>query len=115
MAVYGNSSAIDYHRASCLCDVGAPDLVAAVCVTPDGDDALWLISKAELGEANPRCGNGNQPHERLGLLPRTVRDRIWGDLLRCDRPCRSGRPCRNRVAEPGQGCGWHCHYPKGGP
>jgi hypothetical protein len=101
-------SLIDHDRTACLCDVGAPDYLAAVCVTPDGEDVLWLVCKTELDAEDPRCGNANQRHEQLGRLPQTVRDRIWGDALRCGRPTATGKPCRQRVAEPGRSCGVHC-------
>jgi hypothetical protein len=101
------ASLIDHDRAVCLCDVGAPDYLAAVCITSDGDDALWLVSKTELDAENPRCGNANQRHEKLGQLPVAVRERIWGDSLRCGRPTHAGRPCRIRVGTPGDPCGTH--------
>jgi hypothetical protein len=100
-------SLIDFERSACLCDVGAPDYLAAVCIASDGDDVLWLVSKTELEAEDPRCGNANQRHEQLGRLPAAVRDRIWGDSLRCGRPTCSGLPCRIRVANPGDPCGTH--------
>jgi hypothetical protein len=100
-------SLIDYERSACLCDAGAPEYLAAVCVTPTGDDVLWLVSQAALYEKHRRAGNPLQQHERLGRLPASVRDRIWGNSLRCGRPTSSGQPCRQRVKEPGQACGLH--------
>jgi len=99
-------SLIDYERSACLCDVGAPDYVAAVCVASGGEDVLWLVSKTEFEAEDPRCGNANQRHEQLGRLPATVRDRIWPPI-RCGRPTSSGLPCRIRVGEPGRPCGTH--------
>lgn len=99
-------SLVDYERSACLCDVGAPYL-AAVCVTADGEDVLWLVSRTELDAEQPRCGNAEQPHEQPGRLPQAIRDRIWGDRLRCGHPLPNGRPCRHRVAEPGRSCHQH--------
>jgi len=77
-----SGSVIDPERSACLCDVGAPDYVAAVCVTPDGDDVLWLVSKSDLDTEDPVYGDANQRHEKLGRLPQVVRERIWpGSLL----------------------------------
>jgi hypothetical protein len=105
-------SLIDHERSACLCGAGAPDYVAAVCVTPAGDDVLWLVSKVELDSEHPVCGEANQRHEKLGRLPLVVRERIWGDSLRCGRPNRRGQPCGHRVAEPGDACGQHRGIPK---
>ncbi|QZT60935.1 hypothetical protein [Mycolicibacterium austroafricanum] len=99
---------IDSRRAACLCDVGAPNYVAAVCITDDGDEALWLVHKDELDSDNPAHGHADQPHERLGRLPLRWRERVWGDDLRCGRPRANGQPCRHRVKERGQSCAAHC-------
>jgi hypothetical protein len=102
------SALIDYERSACLCDVGAPGYAIAVCVNDDGSDALWLVSVSELDSARPVHGDANQRHERVGRLPQNVRDRIWGDDLRCGRPrSKTGEPCRARVSEPGEACGVH--------
>ena len=98
---------VDWRRATCLCDVGAPDYVATVAVGVNGELTLWLVRKELLGQAGADHGNENPPHEKLGRLPQAVRDRIWGDSLRCGRPTSSGRPCRIRVANPGDPCGTH--------
>jgi hypothetical protein len=105
-----HGSLIDHERSACLCDAGAPDYLAAVCVNPDGQDVLWLVFKTELDAEHPRQGKANQLHEYTGRLPQVVRDRIWGDSLRCGRPRWDGKPCRQRVKEPGQPCSTH-----GGP
>jgi hypothetical protein len=101
-------SLLDRARSACLCDVGLPDYVAAVCVDVDGADRLWLVSETELEAEYARCGRADQPHEKLGRLPHAVRERIWGDTLRCGRPRSNGQPCRQRVKEPGQTCAAHC-------
>lgn len=100
-------SVVDWQRTACLCNNGAPDLVAAVCVTPTGGEALWLVSRTELDSDDPTHGSPNQPHERAGRLPRHIRERIWGDELRCGRTRYDGQPCRHRVKEPGQTCRAH--------
>ncbi|BDB42840.1 MULTISPECIES: hypothetical protein [Mycobacterium] len=100
-------SLIDYERSACLCDVGAPDYLAAVCVTNAGDEVLWLVSKTALAGGRAQHGDPSQPHEGLGRLPATMRERIWGDSLRCGRPTSAGQPCRQRVKEPGLACGLH--------
>ena len=99
---------VDWRRAACLCDAGAPDLVMAVCVTAGGGDVLWLVRPSMLSSENdPACGDPGQPHEQIGRLPAHIRDRIWGDALRCGRPRFDGQPCRHRVKEPGQTCRAH--------
>jgi hypothetical protein len=98
---------VDPQRSTCLCDAGAPDYVAAVCVTPDGEDVLWLVSKSELHAEHPRCGVAQQRHEQLGRLPQWIRERVWGELLRCGRPRGNGQPCRSRVLIPGRPCSFH--------
>ena len=57
----------DWERSACLCDVGAPGHSIAVAVTDDGRDTLWMVDDAELNAEHPRCGNGDQPHERVGI------------------------------------------------
>lgn len=100
-------SVIDPRRSSCLRDVGASDYLAAVCVNPEGCDELWLISRTQLATEHPECGDPVQPHETIGRLPVRIRDRIWGDDLRCGWPRRNGRPCRHRVKSPGDVCNGH--------
>lgn len=76
---------------------------AAVCITPDGDEALWLISPdydADIGCACPESA----PHEQDGPLP----DRYWYGLHCCGAANRTdGRPCRNFVSRPGDRCHHH--------
>lgn len=113
-------SLIDNDRTACLCDVGAPDYVAAVCVTPTGDDVLWLVHRDELGREDAAIGSAVQPHEQLGRLPATWRRRINGDP-RCGAQRSNGQPCRMKVASEGDickihrtprcsGCGQTMHY-----
>src|SRR5262245_13569110 len=104
---------VDPHRTACLCDVGAPGYIATVAVAPDGGESLWLAD-TELLDHDADLGNPNQRHEKLGRLPQPIRDRIWGDALRCGRPRSNGQPCRQRVAEPGHACSDHSG-PDGGP
>lgn len=101
------TSLIDWKKSACLCGDGLPDYVAAECVNQDGTTSFWLVSKEHLDAEDAPAGNPNQSHEKLGRLPGLVRDRIWGDRLRCGRPRYDGQPCRQRVKEPGQPCGQH--------
>jgi hypothetical protein len=98
---------MDMERTAFLYDVGAPDHAATIAVDAAGNERLWVVDLEQLNDADADVGNANQRHERLGRLPQAVRDRIWGDSLRCGRPTCSGRPCRIRVANPGDPCGTH--------
>lgn len=105
----------DWDRSACLCGVGAPDLVAAVCVTETGDTSLWLISQrayADPADLDSVGGLVVPSHERTGRLPGHVRDKLFGDALRCGAARSNGEPCRHRVAEPGRHC--VAHSPNGG-
>lgn len=100
---------VDWDRAAFLCRAGAPDFVAAVCIHETGEETLWLVSLPVLdGEAQGLSGDADSAkHEGLGRLPVHIRDRIWGDALRCGRPRSNGLPCRARVGEPGAACCVH--------
>jgi hypothetical protein len=98
---------VDGRRTVCLCDVGLPDYVAVTAVGIDGAAEFWLARMDLMNHPDATFGNANQPHEQLGRLPREVRDAIWGDRLRCGRPTAAGKPCRVRVAQPGDTCGQH--------
>lgn len=99
---------VDWERSACLCDVGAPGHSLAVAVTDDGRDTLWMVDDAELRAEHPRCGDGRQPHEQVGPLPERWRERVaWSAAFRCGRPTKSGRPCKLRVARPGDRCLFH--------
>lgn len=107
-------SAIDWERSACLCQAGLTDYVAAVCVADTGEEVLWLVNVMVLdgGCDHALHGDADQPHERLGHLPRRVYDRIWstqGDDAdsRCGRPRADGQPCRQRVSDPGAACCFH--------
>jgi hypothetical protein len=104
---------IDPDRTVCLCDVGDTEHLATVSVDPDGNETYWLAHRELLGEPADH-GNENPYHEKPGRLPQVIRDRIWGDALRCGRPTCSGRPCRIRVASPGDPCGTHAKPRCGG-
>lgn len=92
----------------CLCDVGAPDYIVAVVIDANGDQTLWLARADLVGCDNVDHGDEQPAHEKLGRLPRAIRERIWGDELRCGRPRSNGKLCKHRVKEPGQSCGTHC-------
>lgn len=104
------SAQIDRGRTACLSCAGEPNYFAAVCINESGDEALWLINVEVLagyGADDATHGDARQDHEQLGRLPWQIRDRIWGDGLRCGRLRANGQPCRQRVAEPGRACGVH--------
>jgi hypothetical protein len=103
---------IGSRRSTCLCDVGATHYVATVTVDRDGNETFWLARKDLLGRPDADHGNENPPHERLGRLPQAIREKVWGDALLCGRPTATGRPCRQRVAEPSQSCGVHRWWPR---
>jgi hypothetical protein len=109
---------VDPLRSAPLEDVGGDaDYITAVCVTADGDTVLWLVSASHLAcppDSPCRANTGYPAHEKLGQLPVWVRDRIWGDALRCGRPTRAGRPCQIRVGTPGGPCGMHAKPRCGG-
>ena len=106
MSLSLDRSLVDDQRSASLCDCGSPGYMAAVCINPNGDEAFWLVSLDENVEC-PRSGNAEQPHEKVGRLPGHLQERIWGDAIRCGHPRRNGVPCRHRVREPGQVCGFH--------
>jgi hypothetical protein len=101
---------IDPDRTVCLCDVGDPDYIATVTVDIHGNDKYWLCHRDLLGDVAD-IGNSNPRHEQLGRLPQHVRDRIWGDRLKCGRPRGDGLPCRQRVTVPGRSCPHHRTQP----
>lgn len=99
-------SLVDRSRSSRLWDVGGGDLLAAVTVSGDGTERLWIVSESQLGVDGTDCGDADQPHERLGPIPAVLRDRIWPPIL-CGRKTSAGRPCRSRVQTPGEACMHH--------
>ena len=103
-------SLIDHTQSACLCDSGLPGYVAAVLVASDGCQDLVLVDRELVGDGRTTYNHTTPaaPHERLGPLPHEVRERIWGDILRCGRARCDGQPCRQRVKEPGQSCAVHC-------
>ena len=74
---------IDPDRTVCLCDVGAPDYLAAVTVDANGEDTFWLACKDLVERADADLGDENPPHEKLGRLPHTVRE--WEKVLQVRR------------------------------
>jgi hypothetical protein len=105
--VKDNALFVDGRASNFLCDVGLPGYLAATAVNANGDPELWLAREDMIDAEVQEMGNPAQPHERLGRLPQAVRDRIWGDQLRCGHPRSNGKPCRARVAAPGGVCGVH--------
>jgi hypothetical protein len=105
---------IDPDHTSCLCDVGAPDYIAATAVRADGSAHLLLARADDLGDESstydPTCST--VAHEQLGPLPLEVVRRITAAGRRarlfCGRPTKTtGQPCRIEVTRPGEPCGLH--------
>jgi hypothetical protein len=62
---------IDPHRSACLCDQGAPDLIAATVVDCGGHIRLVLVRRDRLGDPTARYdpATPDAVHEQLGPLP----------------------------------------------
>lgn len=62
---------VDVARSACLCDVGAPEHVAATVVSADGSTHLIFAKREGLGDESmlyqPDCPH--VVHEQLGELP----------------------------------------------
>jgi hypothetical protein len=100
---------IDPEQSACLCRAGAPGYAAVTAVDRNGVEQLWLVCEDMLDHPEDATGGDpDQAHEQVGRLPYAVRERIWGDQLRCGRPTVRGTPCRQRVQERGQACAAHC-------
>ena len=107
---------IDYDRTTCLCDVGAPEYLAATLVTRDGQTRLVLVHKDLIGDAqpgyDPDCRGAS--HEQPGRLPRYWANRIaalqeWhailgeaGQMLAAENRHRCGRARPKLGAAAGQ-------------
>jgi hypothetical protein len=102
---------IDDARTRCLCDVGAPDYLAATAVSADGTAHLLLARADAIGDENTRYDPTCRTiaHEQLGPLPLGVVQRIT--IARrthcCGRRTKAGAPCRTPVARAGDACSWH--------
>lgn len=104
------SVGIDWDHAACLCDAGAPDYVAAVCVNADGQEVLWLVNMPVLEGHGCEVTHGSSSqawHEGLGELPEFWRSRVLWAGPRCGRPRVDGQPCRQQVREAGLACCFH--------
>ncbi|MGB7508967.1 MAG: hypothetical protein WA965_26455, partial [Mycobacterium sp.] len=86
---------VDRERCASLDRDGLPGYTAAVCVTPDGEDVLWLVSEEHLDVTDAPHGQADQRHERTGPLNEDVRYRIWNH--QCAALTRRGPRCRNWV------------------
>lgn len=87
---------------------------AAVVVAADGSESLWVLkdeTRHRFVVDGIGYGNARPTHERTGRLPAHIRDRLWGDSLRCGRRRWDGQACRHRVAEPGGTCSAHRSAP----
>jgi hypothetical protein len=78
---------VDPHRTRCLCDVGAPDYLAATTVSADGTVHLLLARADAIGDESvtysPTCSS--VAHEQLGPLPPRWHSRAALAPLRCGR------------------------------
>ena len=102
-----NRLEVDFDRTACLCDSDGHAFFAAVVIDGDGEETLWLVHRPSLNVPGADHGNPYPTHELVGRLPGVIHQRVWGEGTRCGRPTGLGRPCRNRVTEPGQACGLH--------
>ena len=110
---HDHNNLMDPDHTRCLCDVGAPDYLAATAVAADGSSHLLLARAEDIGVESatydPTCST--VAHEQLGPLPLEVVRRITATRrqarLFCGRPTKSGRPCRIEVTRPGLACGLH--------
>jgi hypothetical protein len=100
---------VDLARTTCLCDVGAPGLWAAVAVAPDGTDHLLVADLDSLGDERVRydAACAAIAHDQLGPLPATWRARVELSPLRCGQSTKTGRPCRQIVTHAGSTCRRH--------
>ena len=73
-------------------------------VTAVGDDGteMLLIRDERIGDG-PICSDGEPDHERVGPLPREIRERIF-PTVRCGAPTRTTGSCAGIGADR---CPWH--------
>lgn len=102
---------IDPQRSTCFCDVGNRDYIATIAVDDQGEESFWLARKELIDQTGVDCGS-IPAHERTGPLQHDIRYRIWGDLLACGRPTKSGQPCCQIVSHPGDPCHRHQGMPR---
>jgi hypothetical protein len=110
--VTDDANLLDDARCVCLCDVGAPDYLAAVAVDANGDEHPVLAHRDSIGDDtavyDATCRD--VAHEQPGPLPLEYVRRITiasRRTHRCGRPTQAGRPCRIRVSAAGLACEWH--------
>ncbi len=107
MTVEDKARWVDPGRSTCLCQFGLPGYTAGIAVGHDGEETLWLFREDVIGKPGVDHGSAYVRHEQVGRLPRDVRERIWDAAIRCGQLTAAGRPCRMKVAEPGQACSFH--------
>ena len=110
-----NANLIDDHHTVCLCDVGRPDYLAAVCVAADGTTHLILAERDSINVDTVRYDRtcAAVAHEQTGPLPIEFVRRITVSRRahRCGRRTQAGTPCKIRVPRPGAACEWHREQP----
>lgn len=97
----------DDARGAYLCRVGQDVVLSAeVLVDPDGQE-MFIVQRYDPDQTDHTFRLRPPDHERIGPLPREIQRRIWGTSTFCNRPNRSGKPCRSTVDRPGEPCRWH--------
>lgn len=99
-------SIVDPARIAFLGLIEGTDAMAVIAVRPDGSEQAWIYIDGAPSEMNFTV----PAHEHVGPLPPMATDRINDVILRCGRPTKSGRPCRQRVNVPGNSCPIHAPH-----
>jgi hypothetical protein len=98
-------------RAVCLCDVGAPQYLAATTIGNDGDTHFVLALADAIGDEETRYDPSvrSASHEQTGPLPGGWRERIWAPPVEffCVGTNSKGMPCGLRVQRQGDRCVFH--------
>ena len=90
---------IDQHTVVDLGDVGGGPWHACLAIGRDGAQTAWLVGPGEPGpDVWPY-----PPHECRGVMPVALLQRAW----RCNRPTRSGQPCRRDPRKGSHRCWQH--------
>ncbi|WP_179965178.1 hypothetical protein [Mycolicibacterium psychrotolerans] len=102
----GDGHLLDLERTARLCDVGAPDYVAAVAIEPDGREHSVLAKQSSIDDMDVRYDSSvaEATHEQLGSLPGFWNLRVRLAPMRCARMTLRGSPCHVIVLTPGAPC-----------